>query len=233
MTLVWRIYICEVRQRGSSRSGWSRRANYHIPLSASRRYTFPWVRSRFRSSLLNKQSLYCRSRATQSPHLNPVIFYCGFHPRATLLHPRSPSRFTRSIPSVVAQRVRVYFYFYVCWWNQIFIPRVLSARAVVSLVSADIRDDVTLAWILFMWQPMGFAERHVQRGVKRRDDTSAAAAASHLFCKRAFGVSELRPDKDGELCCEYTRAVSTRVGWNVRINRSAVFVRGTLVSPFT
>lgn len=151
-------------------------------------------------------------------------------PSCTLGHsPASLARFS----SVVAQRVRVYFYSCVCWWNQIFIPRVLSARAVVSLVSADIRDDVTLAWILFMWQPMGFAERHVQRGVKRRDDTSAAAAASHLFCKRAFGVSELRPDKDGELCCEYTRAVSTRVGWNVRINRSAVFVRGTLVSPFT
>lgn len=50
--------------------------------------------------------------------------------------------------------------------------------------------------------------------VKRRDDTSAAAAvASYLFCKRAFGVSELRPDKDGELCCcEYSRNIDPRAG---------------------
>lgn len=54
---------------------------------------------------------------------------------------------------------------------------------------------------------MGFAERHVQRGVKRRNDASIAAAASHLLCKRAFGVSELRPDKNGELCCEYSRNI--------------------------
>lgn len=33
------------------------------------------------------------------------------------------------------------------------------------------------------------------------------SAASHLLCKRAFGVSELRSDKNGELCCEYSRNI--------------------------
>jgi len=91
VTLVRRVYICEVRQSAALPCIPSRRANYHIPCCLPVRYMFPWAWPRFRSSLLNKQSLYCRARATQSPHLNPVIFYCGFHsPRAVT--PASKSR---------------------------------------------------------------------------------------------------------------------------------------------
>lgn len=96
--------------------------------------------------------LYVISRAftvvrvqRESPHLNPVIFYCGFHPRAILLvtlllHSLDSRPYSLNASSS-------YFYSLV---EIRFLFRELFPRAVVSLVSADIRDDVTLVWILFM-----------------------------------------------------------------------------------
>jgi len=140
------------------------------------RYTFPreFGPDSAPRYLINRAftGAHARARATRSPRLNPVIFYCGFHPRAAIPNSSRSSSASSAVPRRCLQSAArtcstLESTFYIVVGKIRFRRAAHERKAACSLTRA--RDEVMSASTLLDAVTGGFRENERLRSLPPSD----------------------------------------------------------------